>query len=74
MLLTNLYFMYNHAHDDINALSKFDDHKFYSYCATYKISPIIMYCVKPLVTVSMETKRCTKNICDCMTHHGTRPV
>ena len=36
---------------------------------------IIMYCMKPLVTVSMETKRYMKNLtCDCMTHHGTQPV
>ena len=34
-----------------------------------------MYCMKPLVTVSMETKRYTKNLtCDCTTHYGTRPV
>ena len=34
--------------------------------------PIIMYGMKSIVTVSMETKRCTKNlICDCTSHHGT---
>ena len=28
-----------------------------------------MYCMKPLVTVSMETKQCVENLtCDCMTH------
>ena len=68
--------MYNHVHDDINAWSKFDDHRFYSYRATCKnIPPIIMYCMKPLVTVSMETKWSTKKLtCDCTSCHGTRPV
>ena len=34
-----------------------------------------MYCIKPLVTISMETKWSTKKLtCDCMTHHGPRPV
>ena len=40
-----------------------------------KTSPIIMYGMKSLVTVSMETKRGTKNLtCDCTSRHGTRPV
>ena len=40
-----------------------------------KTSPIIMYCMKSLVTVSMETKQGMKNLtCDCTTHYGTRPV
>ena len=40
-----------------------------------KTSPIIMYGMKSLVTVSMETKRGTKNLtCDCTSSHGTRPV
>ena len=40
-----------------------------------KHSPIIMYGIKSLVTVSMETKQGMKNLtCDCMSHHGTRPV
>ena len=40
-----------------------------------KTSPIIMYGIKSLVTVSMETKRGIKNLtCDCMSRHGTRPV
>ena len=43
--------------------------------ATVIILPILMHCMKPLVTVSIETKQCTKNLtCDCMTHHGTRSV
>ena len=40
-----------------------------------KHPPIIMYGMKLLVTVSMETKRGTKNLtCDCTSHHETRPV
>ena len=41
-----------------------------------KTSPYyIMYGMKSLVTVSMETKRGTKNLtCDCTSRHGTRPV
>ena len=40
-----------------------------------KHPPIIMYCMNPLVTVSMETKLCMKNsTCDCTSRHGTRPV
>ena len=34
-----------------------------------------MYCMKPLVTVSMETEQCKIYlICDCMTRHRTQPV
>ena len=34
-----------------------------------------MYCMKPLITISMETKQGTKNLTrDCTTRHGTRPV
>ena len=37
-----------------------------------KTSPIIMYGIKSLVTVSMETM---KNLtCDCTSRHATRPV
>ena len=40
-----------------------------------KTSPIIMYGIKSLVTVSMETKQGIKNLtCDCTSRHGTRPV
>ena len=40
-----------------------------------KTSPIIMYGIKSLVTVSMETKGGFQNLtCDCTSHHGTRPV
>ena len=35
----------------------------------------LMYCMKPLVTVPVETKQCTKHLtCDCTTCYGTRPV
>ena len=64
--------MYNHVHDGINAWSKFNRHRCYSYRAH---PPIIMYGIKSLVTVSMETKRGMKNLtCDCTSRHGTRPV
>ena len=34
-----------------------------------------MYCMNPLVTVSMETKWSTKKLtCDCTSRHGTRFV
>ena len=40
-----------------------------------KTPPIIMYGIKSLVTVSMETKRGMKNLtCDCTSRHGTQPV
>ena len=40
-----------------------------------KHPPIIIYGIKSLVTVSMETKRGMKNFtCDCTSRHGTRPV
>ena len=40
-----------------------------------KHPPIIMYGIKLLVTVSMETKRGMKILtCDCTSRHGTRPV
>ena len=40
-----------------------------------KTFSIIMYCMKPLVTVSMEAKPCMKNVtCDWRTCHGTESV
>ena len=40
-----------------------------------KYPPIIMYGIKSLVTVSMETKQGMKNLtCDCTFRHGIRPV
>ena len=66
--------MYYHVLDGNNAWSKFNGHRCYSYRAK-KHPPIIMYGIKSLVTVSMETKRGMKHLtCDCTSHHGTRPV
>ena len=63
--------MYYHVHNGINAWSKFNGHRCYSYCATCKHPPIIMYGMKSLVTVSMETKQGKKNLtCDCTSRHG----
>ena len=40
-----------------------------------KHSPIIMYGIKSLVTVSMEAKQGMKNLTyDCTSRHGTQPV
>ena len=40
-----------------------------------KHPPIIMYGIKSLVTLSMETKQDMKNLtCDCTSCHGTQPV
>ena len=67
--------MYYHIHDGIIAWSKFNGHRCYSYRATFKTPPIIMYGIKSLVTVSMETKQGMKNLtCDCTSRHRTRPV
>ena len=67
--------MYYHIHYGINAWSKFNGHRCYSYHAMQKHPLIIIYGIKSLVTLSMETKQGMKNLtCDCTSCLGTRPV
>ena len=65
--------MYYHVHDGIIAWSKVTGVIVIVLHA--KHPPIIMYGIKSLVTLSMETKRDMKNLTyDCTSRHGTRPM